>query len=59
MVSTYSNTRRNNAIKALFALLVLVAIILIPRVVKADMLAHLQLIQGQFQAETSVAFTNH
>lgn len=57
MVSTYSHQRRLNAIKALVLLAVIVALILAPRLVRAELVEHVQRFEGDSRVETAVAIS--
>lgn len=57
MVSTYSHQRRLNAAKALILLAVIVALILAPRLVRAELVEHVQRFEGDSRVETSVAIS--
>ena len=59
MVPTYSHERRLNAIKALVLLAVIVALILAPRLVRAELLNMVQRFEGDSRVETSVAISRN
>lgn len=57
MVSTYSHQRRLNAVKALVLLAVIVALILAPRLVRAELVEHVQRFEGDSRVETAVTIS--
>ncbi|WP_336249402.1 cell wall-binding repeat-containing protein [Stomatohabitans albus] len=57
MATPYSHTRRLNAVKALAALAIIITLILMPQVLKAELMQQLQRFEGDSRVETSVAIS--
>lgn len=57
MVSTYSHQRRLNAVKALLLLAAIVALILAPRLVRAELIEQVQRLDGDTHITTPAAIS--